>query len=87
MKFRYAVSFESDTLPVETFRGEVESADIADAVRRAVFRAENDRPNKRLRFRSVVVVVEEFAAARQKRTNEIKGPREDASPDGPILDA
>jgi len=82
MNYRYAVSFESDTAPVDTHRGEVEAADVADAVKRAVFRAESARPNKRLRFRSVCVVLEELAAVSEKTANKIKGSRAEA--DAPV---
>jgi len=76
--FRYSVSFESDLAPVDTARGEVHTDDADDAIRRAVFRAFGERTSK-VKFRSVVVVVEDLAAVREKTANKIKGSSEPTS--------
>ena len=68
--YRYTVSFESDTMPVDTVRGEVVGSDEEDAVKRALRRAVDVRHKKR-RPRSLVVVVEQFTAAEEKAANKI----------------
>lgn len=57
MIFTYAVSFESDLLPVETIRGEVVASDTEDATRRAVRRAYVARKGRGA-YRSLAVVIE-----------------------------
>jgi hypothetical protein len=57
MRFRYAISYESDTQPVETVRGEFEANGGAQGVRQGARVACTQWP-KRRSFRSVVVVVE-----------------------------
>ncbi len=84
MPFFYAVSFEHDTQPVETIRGEVEATDAGEAVKRAVFRAEKARVGK-WKFRSLVVVVEELSGRGTKDANKTgvsagDGSRERAEP-------
>jgi hypothetical protein len=56
MRFRYSVSFESDTRPVQTTCGEVERDDPEAAVKSAAFLAFKTAP--RGSYRSWVVVVE-----------------------------
>lgn len=68
MQFTYAVSFESDTQPVETLRGEVEAIDAEDAIRRGLRRAVDTRTG-RGKYRSLVVVVQDLAAAALKMPN------------------
>jgi len=60
MRFRYAVSFESDSRPVETVRGELEKEAPDDALKSAVFQAFKSAP--RGNYRSWVVCVEEVDA-------------------------
>jgi hypothetical protein len=54
--YNYWVSFESDTLPVRTLRGEVVGG-VGTAARRAIEDAKTQVPGK-VHFRSVVVVLE-----------------------------
>ena len=56
MRFRYAVSFESDTKPVHTVRGEVDRPDEETALKTAVFLAFKAKP--RGSYRSWVICVE-----------------------------
>jgi hypothetical protein len=71
--FRHTVSFESDTQPVETVRGEMEARDLDDAVKRACFRANNSRAGK-WKPRSLVCVVERMEESAPEKPNKT-GPR------------
>lgn len=82
MKFWYSVSVESDSQPVETVRGELEATDAEDAAKRGLFRASAARVGK-WRYRSLVVVVEDFAESGAKKPNKTKGPRASISVDLP----
>jgi len=62
MRFKFSVSFESDTAPVVTLRGDVEKASPEEAFQAAVFRAFKDKPKGR-HYRSWVCVIEEIAEA------------------------
>ena len=84
MTYRYSVSWESDTLPVKTVTGTLDATDLADANRRACFRAEKER-GARGRFRSLVVVVEELSEVAAKSPNKTKGPRAPLVADGPSV--
>ena len=57
MRYRYAISYESDTEPVETVRGEFESGGTPRALYQAGKQARDHWPKGR-RFRSVVILVE-----------------------------
>jgi hypothetical protein len=57
MRFRYVVSYESDTQPVETVRGEFEANGGAQGLRQGAREACTHWPKHRS-FRSVVIVVE-----------------------------
>lgn len=72
MTFTYAVSFESDIHPVETLRGTVNGEDAAEAIRRAVYKAEIARAGK-TRFRSLAVVVEAVSKTATETPNKTKG--------------
>ena len=52
-RYRYAISYESDTQPVETVRGEFEAPRFTTALYRGGKVARDNWPRKR-RFRSVV---------------------------------
>jgi hypothetical protein len=54
--YRYTFSFESDTKPVHTVKGEVDRADAETALKSAVFQAFKNAP--RGTYRSWVVCVE-----------------------------
>jgi hypothetical protein len=58
MRFRYAVSFESDLQPVRTDRGELSVANASLGARRAVEAARRAFPGSR--WRSLVVVLEKL---------------------------
>jgi len=62
MRFRYAVSYESDTSPIETLRGELDARDARQAALRGGREAFKHWPKGR-HFRSVVVVIERLDAA------------------------
>ena len=57
MRFRYAISYESDTQPVETVRGEFEVNGGAQGIRQGAREACRQWPKHRS-FRSVVLVIE-----------------------------
>ena len=57
MRYRHSVSYESDTQPVETVRGEFEAGGLPQAISQGAREARKAWPRNR-RFRSVVVVVE-----------------------------
>ena len=57
MRYRYTISYESDTQPVETVRGEFVSRDTPSACLQGGREARDHWPTKR-RFRSVVTVIE-----------------------------
>jgi hypothetical protein len=59
MRFRYVVSYESDTQPVETVRGEFEVARSSTALHEGARAAVANHPKGR-RFRSFVIVVEQL---------------------------
>jgi hypothetical protein len=58
MRYRASVSFEHDTLPVKTFRGEIATPNPRLGVRRAYEAASRTYPNTH--WRSVVVVLEKL---------------------------
>ena len=62
MRYRYVFSYESDSQPVETVRGELEAEDPKSATVRAA-RAANTRRPKGRQFRSWVIVVERLDVA------------------------
>jgi hypothetical protein len=62
MRYRYSVSFESDTLPVETVRGEFEAGGGDSSLRQGAREACAHWPKGR-KFRSVVIVVERLETA------------------------
>ena len=62
VRYTYSVSYESDSQPVETVRGELEAEDPKSATVRAA-RAANTRRPKGRQFRSWVIVVERLDAA------------------------
>ncbi|HMF11590.1 MAG TPA: hypothetical protein VKE94_04770 [Gemmataceae bacterium] len=62
MRFRYVVSYESDTQPVETLRGELDARDARQAALRGGRLASARWPKGR-HFRSVVIVVERLDIA------------------------
>jgi hypothetical protein len=62
MRYRYSVSFESDSQPVETVRGEFEAKDRRGAIRQGAREAVAHWPKGRS-FRSWVIVVERLDAA------------------------
>jgi hypothetical protein len=59
MRFRYAISFESDSRPVETVRGEFDVARSSQALHQGARVAVAKHPKGR-RFRSFVIVVEQL---------------------------
>jgi hypothetical protein len=61
--YHYVVSYESDTQPVHTVRGEIEARDTRQAALRSGREASRRWPKARS-FRSVVVVVEKREGAR-----------------------
>jgi hypothetical protein len=60
MRFRWAVSFESDSAPVTTVRGEFDRDDFESANKSAMFLA-SKQTKWQNRYRSCVVVVEMLA--------------------------
>jgi hypothetical protein len=68
MTYRYAVTYESDTQPPETIRGEADAVDLEDAIKRAVFRADKQRRGM-WKPRSLSVVVEGLSVTIQKPLN------------------
>jgi hypothetical protein len=60
MRFRYSVSFESETRPVHTVRGEFDKVDPESAFKSAVFLAFKTAPKGI--YRSWVVVIEHLTA-------------------------
>jgi len=62
MRYRYSVSFETDSQPVETVRGEFEAKDRCGAIRQGAREAVAHWPKGRS-FRSWVIVVERLDAA------------------------
>jgi hypothetical protein len=74
--YRYAISYESDTQPVETVRGEFEAPRMPVACHRAGNLARDSWPPKR-GFRSVVIVIERLEA-------EVA---DDAVPEAHVIDA
>lgn len=58
MRYRASVSFEHDTLPVKTYRGEIDMPNPRLGVRRAFEAASKAYP--KTRWRSVVVVLEKL---------------------------
>ena len=62
MRYRYVFSYESDSQPVETVRGELEAEDPKSATVRAARAANTQRPKGR-QFRSWVIVVERLEVA------------------------
>jgi len=69
MRFRYAISYESDTQPVETVRGELDARDGRQAAFRSGRMASRAWPKGR-RFRSFVVVVEQLEAEAAEALDE-----------------
>ena len=63
MRYRYSVSYESDTQAVETVRGEFEAGGGDSSLRQGAREACAQWPNGR-KFRSVVIVVERLEAAK-----------------------
>lgn len=61
MRFRYSVSFESDTQPVQTVRGELDKTDAEDACKSAAYLAFKKPP--RGKWRSWVICIEQIAVA------------------------
>jgi hypothetical protein len=59
--YRYAISYESDTSPVETVRGEFEARSRTSAIRQGAREAVRHWPKGR-KFRSWVIVVERLEA-------------------------
>jgi hypothetical protein len=59
--YRYAISYESDSQPVETVRGEFEARDRSQAIRQGAREAVRHWPKGR-QFRSWVIVVERLEA-------------------------
>ena len=66
MRYRYAVSYESDSQPVETDRGEFEARDRHGAIRQGAREAVAHWPKGRS-FRSWVIVVERLDVAETTR--------------------
>lgn len=62
MRYRHIISFESDTQPVETVRGEIDANGLPQAVSQGAREARKRWPKGR-KFRSVVVIVERVAYA------------------------
>jgi len=62
--YRVVVSFESETAPVDTYRGEIVAAGASTAARRALTTALAQRPNPRQHWRSLVVVLEKAEGPR-----------------------
>ena len=60
MRFRYAFSFESDSKPVHTVRGEFDKDDYEAAFKSAVFLAAKQKPTGK--WRSYVCVVDAIEA-------------------------
>jgi hypothetical protein len=60
LRFRWAVSFESDTRPVHTVRGEFDRDDPEVALKSAAFLAFQGKP--RGTYRSWVICVEQLEA-------------------------
>ena len=58
MRYRVAVSFEHDTLPVKDYRGEIDVPNPRLGVRRALEAASRAYPNAR--WRPVVVLLEKL---------------------------
>ncbi len=69
-RWQYAVTFESDTQPPETLRGEV-GGSLSAAVGRAVRQSKQRKPSKN-RFRSICVLLE-------KLEEEIEGAEDELS--------
>jgi len=63
VRYRASVSFENDTVPVQTYRGEIAVPNPRLGVRRAFEAASRACPNSR--WRSVVVVLEKLDAEGQ----------------------
>lgn len=61
MRYRASVSFEHDTQPVRTYRGEIAAPGLPTATSRALRTARGLYPG--LRWRSVVIVLEKLDAA------------------------
>ena len=66
MRLRYAASYESDTSPIETLRGELNARDARQAALRGGREAFKRWPEGR-KFRSVVIVVERLDVAEATR--------------------
>ena len=62
MRYRYSVSFEGDSQPVQTVRGEFEAKDRCGAIRQGAREAVAQWPKGRS-FRSWVIVVERLDVA------------------------
>jgi hypothetical protein len=60
-KWKYAVTFESDSQPPETLRGDV-AGSLSAAVSRAVRAAKKQKPTKN-RYQSVVVLIDKVPAS------------------------
>jgi hypothetical protein len=73
--YRYAISYESDSSPVETVRGEFEARTHANAIHQSARTALKEWPKAR-KFRSWVIVVERLDAE-----------ADDAVPEGHAPDA
>jgi hypothetical protein len=57
--YNASCSFESDTVPVQTFRSEIVAANVSQAARRTITEARQAFPGSRPR--SIVVVLEEIS--------------------------
>jgi len=69
VRYSYTISYESDTQPVETVRGELTASRLAIACSRAGGLARDSWPKGR-RFRSVVTVVEALDDAGDPLTDD-----------------
>jgi hypothetical protein len=70
MRYGYVVSYESDSQPVETIRGEFEAKDRSSAIRQGAREAVRRWPKGRS-FRSWVIVVERLEEADSHHAAEV----------------
>jgi hypothetical protein len=74
MRYRYAISYESESQPVETVRGEFEAGGFDSALRQGSSETCTHWPHRRV-FRSVVIVVERIEEPLVAVTHKLGPPR------------
>jgi hypothetical protein len=80
--FRYTVSFEHDTLPVQTRRGTIACGQAHTAAMRAIQDARRQIPAKYLYWSSVVVCLERQGANGGQEEQDILQPTENDAEEG-----